>query len=175
MRIAQSRQIGTGIKSRFTNESVKRTPETEDFTDFSGTRNPRLGFQPSASRTESIARSNPAINRWAIFTSSAPADEMHATFWAKHFIAHEKKATRFEPARPALLPATSGSSPSPNCLRASWRLTRHDPSSSRRSKCEGSYADRQSDSSDQRRMLSVFRSKELVSAGRSPRMVRLIA
>src|SRR5438477_10608919 len=58
MRIAQ--HFSGGIKSRFTNESVKRTVETESFTDFSGNRNPGLGYQPSALRTESIAQSNPS-------------------------------------------------------------------------------------------------------------------
>src|SRR5437763_15015393 len=58
MTIAQ--HISAGINSRFTNESVKRTAEIEGFTDLSGNRNPGLGFQPSASRTESVAQPNPS-------------------------------------------------------------------------------------------------------------------
>src|SRR5205823_7837162 len=80
MRIAQ--HFSAGIKSRFTNESVKRTAETESFTDFSGNRNLNLAFNRPLRGLNRLPNRTPAINRWAIFKSSAPADEMHVTFWA---------------------------------------------------------------------------------------------
>src|SRR5438105_13770395 len=81
MRIAQ--HFSAGIKSRFTNESVKRTAETERFTYFSGNRNLDLAFSRTLRGLNRLPDRTPAINRWAIFTSSAPADEMHAYFLSK--------------------------------------------------------------------------------------------
>src|SRR5437867_5739855 len=39
-------------------------------------------FQPSAARTSSRLRQNPAINRWAIFNRPRNADSAEPIFWA---------------------------------------------------------------------------------------------
>src|SRR5436190_17836892 len=39
-------------------------------------------FQPSAARTSSRFRPNPAINRWAIFNRPRNADSAEPIFWA---------------------------------------------------------------------------------------------
>src|SRR2546430_16224696 len=56
MRIAQ--HFSAGIKSRFANECVKRLKLRVSL--ISAVIEPGLAFQPSASRTESIDRSNPS-------------------------------------------------------------------------------------------------------------------
>src|SRR5438445_13827541 len=112
MRIAQ--HFSAGIKSIFTNESVKRTAETESFTDFSGNRNLNLAFNRPLRGLNRLPDRTPAINRWAIFTSSAPADEMHAYFFGQSQRKEQDRRKVVQSSSPAaIIPAT----PLPETLR----------------------------------------------------------
>jgi len=53
------------LKSQFADKTVNRTTEVEI------SRGPYPAFNRPRSGLRFIARANPAINRWAIFTSSA--------------------------------------------------------------------------------------------------------
>jgi hypothetical protein len=86
MRIAQ--HFSAGIKSRFTNESVKRTTEIERFSAdsdsaFSRNRNRKSVFSRQLRGLIRSPDRTPAINRWATFTSSAPRTTSMATFLGK--------------------------------------------------------------------------------------------